>query len=1045
MNPVVEEMQLILKDDELAHYGMPRRSGRYPWGSGEDPYQRNMDFLARYDELKKKGMAEVDIAREMGMFDEKGNPSTGKLRLEKRYCNDERRIYQIQAAKRMKEKEGMGNTEIGRELGLPESTVRSLLDPHSEARTMQARNTAEFIKQRIDEAAAKDPKGKGMIDIGSGTDIELSAAMDLNISKEKLTEALYILEREGYPIYKGGVPQPTNPGQQTNQKVICSPGTEHKEIYEFDRVKALNEDQYISRDGGDTFEKKFYPPASLDSKRLKIRYADEVGPDGFAGIEKDGIVELRRGVPDLSLGESRYSQVRIMVDGTHYIKGMAVYSDNMPDGVDVVFNTNKTKDVPVLGDKKKSILKLVKDDPENPFGSLIKDADQGGQYWYDADTGKRCSANDPTVKNKKLGLINKRADEGDWDEWSNGLPSQFLAKQSKTLAKKQLDLAKAEKQEQFDEIMSLTNPTIKKHLLLDFANTCDSAAVHLKAAALPGQKYHVIIPINSLKDDEVYAPNYENGSKLALIRYPHGGTFEIPILTVNNKNTLGKQVIGDTSVDAVGINKKIADRLSGADFDGDTVMAIPTHDPMNKVKIQSKKMVGPLKELENFDPKMAYGTEAREDGYYNAAGQKIHPMGKKSTQTQMGVISNLITDMTILGAPDDEIVRAVKHSMVVIDAEKHHLDWKTSEIENNISALKKEWQRTVDEDGNIKIGGASTLLSKAKGQHTVVKRQGSPYINDKNSTDPRHPYDPTRPEGALIYKEADDANLLRPKRSVNKKTGVVTLTSTTGEKIKYDPSDAASRAQYQPVKKIDKDTGEVSYVSKSGTITYEMEKRTQKSTNMAETDDAYTLLSSTRHIMEILYADYANSMKAMANQARKEYLTAGKIAYDPQAKAAYAKEVSSLNAKLNNAEKNKPRERAALRIANAEVAAKQKANPDMEPGDIKKARQQAVSKARQTVGSASRRDRNIEITDREWEAIQAGAVSENTLVRILNNTDVDKLKQRAMPRATTTLSTAKVNTIKAMSASNYTIEQIARKLGVSTSTVSKYMKGKGKE
>lgn len=1042
MNPVVEEMQLILKDDELAHYGMPRRSGRYPWGSGKDAYQRSMDFLGRYEIYKKQGMSEVEIAKEMGMFDDKGNPSTGKLRLEKRYCNDERRIYLIQTAKRMKEKEGMGNTEIGRELGLPESTVRSLLDPHSEARTMQARNTAEFIKQRIDEAAAKDPKGKGMIDIGSGTDIELSAAMDLNISKEKLTEALYILEREGYPIYKGGVPQPTNPGQQTNQKVICSPGTEHKEIYEFDRVKALNEDQYISRDGGDTFEKKFYPPASLDSKRLKIRYTDEVGPDGFTGIEKDGIVELRRGVADLSLGESRYSQVRIMVDGTHYIKGMAVYSDNMPDGVDVVFNTNKTKDVPVLGDKKKSILKPIKNDPENPFGSLIKDADQGGQYWYDADTGKRCSANDPTVKNKKLGLINKRADEGDWDEWSNGLPSQFLGKQSLTLAKKQLNLAKVDKQEQFDEIMSLTNPTIKKHLLLDFANTCDSAAVHLKAAALPGQKYHVIIPINSLKDDEVYAPNYENGSKLALVRYPHGGTFEIPILTVNNKNVLGKQIIGATSVDAVGINKKIADRLSGADFDGDTVMAIPTHDPMNKVKIQSKKMVGPLKELENFDPKMAYGTEAREDGYYNAAGQKIHPMGKKSTQTQMGVISNLITDMTILGAPDDEIVRAVKHSMVVIDAEKHHLDWKTSEIENNISALKKEWQRSVDEDGNIKIGGASTLLSKAKGQHTVIKRQGSPYINDKNSTDPRHPYDPTRPEGALIYKEADDANLLRPKRSVDKNTGVVTLTSTTGEKIKYDPSDAASRAQYQPVKKIDKDTGEVSYVSKSGTITYEMEKRTQKSTNMAETDDAYTLLSPTRHLMEIAYADYANSMKAMANQARKEYLTAGKIAYDPQAKAAYAKEVSSLNAKLNNAEKNKPRERAALRIANAEVAAKRKADPNMEPGDVKKARQKAVSKARQTVGSASRRERNIEITDREWEAIQAGAVSENTLVRILNNTDVDKLKQRAMPRATTTLSPAKIDTIKAMSASNYPIEQIARRLGVSTSTVSKYMKGK---
>lgn len=1028
MNPVVEEMQLILQDDELAHYGTPRRSGRYPWGSGDNGYQRNIDFLGRYEKLKEKGLSEKEIAKELGMFDEKGNPSTGKLRLEKRYANDERRIYQIQTAKRLRDKEGMGPTEIGRELDIPESTVRSLLDPHSEARTMKARNTAEFIKKKIDEAAAKDPNGKGMIDIGSGTDIELSAAMDLNISKEKLTEALYILERQGYHVYKGGVPQPTNPGQQTNQKVICSPGTQHKEIYEYDRVHALNEDQYISRDGGNTFEKKFYYPSSLDSKRLKILLADEVGPDGFKGIDKDGLIELRRGVADLSLGESRYSQVRIMVDGTHYLKGMAVYSDDLPDGVDVLFNTNKTSYAKAL--------KPIKSDPDNPFGSLIKDADQGGQYWYDSKTGKRCSANDP---NAKLGLINKRADEGDWEEWSNALPSQFLGKQSKTLAKKQLDLAKADKQEMYDEICSLTNPTIKKHLLQDFANTCDAAAVHLKAAALPGQKYHVIIPVNTLKDTEVYAPNYENGTKLALIRYPHGGTFEIPILTVNNKNPLSKKIIGETSIDGIGLSKHNADRLSGADFDGDTVMAIPTHDPKGKVKIKSTEELPGLK---GFDPQMAYATVAKEDGYYNAAGQKIRPMTKKATQTQMGVVSNLITDMTLAGASTDELARAVRHSMVVIDAEKHKLDYKSSEIENNIAALKKEYQRRVDENGNVKVGGASTILSRAKGEYSVEKRQGSPYINDKNSTDPRHPYDPTKPEGALVYKIADDVNRLRPVRTVNKKTGVVTLTSTTGEKIKYNPDNEDERNIYQPIKKVNKETGEVTYTSKSGDITYKLEGRTQKSTRMAETDDAYTLVSDARHPMELLYADYANSMKSLANQARKEILSTGKIAYDAKAKAVYQKEVDQLNAKLNDAEKNKPRERAALRIANAEVAAKIEANPDMDGGDIKKAKQQAVSRARQTVASVSRRDRNIEITDREWEAIQAGAVSENTLVRILNNTDVDKLKQRAMPRATSTLSQAKINTIKAMSASNYTLKQIADKLGVSTSTVSKYLKGK---
>ena len=53
--------------DELWHYGTPRHSGRYPWGSGKDPYQRTGDFLSRVDELKKKGLGDTDIAKEMGL------------------------------------------------------------------------------------------------------------------------------------------------------------------------------------------------------------------------------------------------------------------------------------------------------------------------------------------------------------------------------------------------------------------------------------------------------------------------------------------------------------------------------------------------------------------------------------------------------------------------------------------------------------------------------------------------------------------------------------------------------------------------------------------------------------------------------------------------------------------------------------------------------------------------------------------------------------------------------------------------------------------
>lgn len=914
-------------EDILMHYGMPKRSGRYPWGSGENPYQHSGDFLSRIEQLKKEGWSETpeNIMKEFGL-------TTTQYRTEKRLATHERRMLDVARAKSLKE-DGLGYTEIGREMGMSESTIRSLLNQHSESRMNAAKKTADFLREQINT--------KGMIDVGAEVERELG------VSREKLNEALHILELEGYPVYKGGIPQATNPGKQINQMVICPPGTEHSEIYNYENVHSLSE--YVSHDGGETFDKFVYPK-SMDSSRLKIRYAEE------GGIDKDGVVEIRRGVDDLSLGESHYAQVRILVDGNKYIKGMAVYSDDMPDGVDVIFNTNKSKSV-----DKMDVLKNIKDDPENPFGSLIK---PGGQSYYIDESGER-----------QLSLINKRSEQGDWDEWKDALPSQFLSKQSLSLAKKQLNLAASDKMAEFDEICSLTNPTIKKHLLSKFADECDSAAVHLQAAALPGQKYHVIIPVNSLSDTEVYAPNYENGTKLALIRYPHGGTFEIPILTVNNKNVAAKNLIGADAIDGIGINSKVAARLSGADFDGDTVMCIPTHDKYGKVKIASTP---PLKGLEGFDPKMAYPERP---------GMKY----MKNTGTQMGIISNLITDMTLKGASQDELARAVRHSMVVIDAEKHKLDYKQSEIDNGIASLKKKYQRYVDEDGNIHEGGASTLISRAKSEVSVDKRQGTPLVNLKG----KRWYDSSKPEGALIYKTADD--------------------------VEYT------------VNKVNKRTGEVTTVTR---------RKKQPSTRMAETDDPYTLISDANTPMERAYAEYASKMKALANKARKEMMTAGKINYSSTANQIYKKEVASLLSKLNLSRLNAPKEREAQRRANAEVLAKIRSNPNMKPGDIKKLRQQALTKYRLQVGSISRRKRNIDITDNEWNAIQSGAVSESILKKILDNTDVDKLRQRATPKNTSTLSSAKINRIKSLSNSNYTVGEIAKILGVSPSTVSKYLKGK---
>lgn len=1006
MNSVLDEMRAVFdgNTDELMHYGTKFHSGRYPYGSGEDPYQHGGDFLSRVERLRKEGWKETaeNVRKEFDM-------SLEDYRNEKYWAEYTRREQQVAKAKSLKEK-GYGNSAIGKEMGVTESTVRSWLNPSSEAKMLAAKQTADFLKEQV--------AAKGMIDVGKNAELYINvgdgAEKKLGISRTKLDQALYALESEGYKVYPSKVAQPTNPGQFTTQLTLCPPGTPYKAVYETDKIRTIEDYKYD--ENTDSYKKKFTYPASLDSKRLMVRYADDVGPDGVKGIEKDGTIELRRGVKDLSLEGDRYSQVRILVDGTHYLKGMAVYSDDMPKGVDVIFNTNKKSDVPALGEKDNTVLKLIKKDPENPFGSTIKDVDQGGQYWYkDSKTGE-----------EKLGLINKKSSEGDWSEWSDSLPSQFLSKQSKTLAKRQLDLAAADRYAEYDSICAINNPTIKKHFLNSFADDCDGAAVNLKAASLPGQKYHVIIPMNNQKDTEIYAPDYKDGTKLALVRYPHGGTFEIPVLTVNNKNAVAKKMLGTDVSDVVGITSKVAEQLSGADFDGDTVMCIPTD--YGKIKIDRK---APLKDLVGFDPKVEYGTKPGKDGArYNDRGEKVKIMTR--TDVEMGVISNLITDMTLSGgATEDELARAVKHSMVVIDAEKHKLDYKRSEIENNIDELKRKYQRTVRPDGTIKEGGASTIISKAKGKTYVDKRRGQAVI-DKET-------------GEKTYKLAKADDLYYVDKTYDKKTGSVTLVTTAGKKITYDSNDPKAVEKYNPVRKYN-DDGTVSYTNKKGDISYRVNTRQQTSTNMAEAKDAYDLVSAAQHPMEIIYADYANSMKALANQARKEMLSTGNLQYSSSAAKTYQKEVDSLLARLNEAEKNSVRERQAIRLANADVKAKKQAaeesGTELKPSDIKKASQQAVTKRRQEVGSVSRRDRNIEISDREWEAIQAGAISENKLKRILANADIDDLRQRATPREKRALSTPQISRINAMSASgNYTIAQIADQLGLSTSTVRKYLKG----
>ena len=146
-------------------------------------------------------------------------------------------------------------------------------------------------------------------------------------------------------------------------------------------------------------------------------------------------------------------------------------------------------------------------------------------------------------------------------------------------------------------------------------------------------------------------------------------------------------------------------------------------------------------------------------------------------------------------------------------------------------------------------------------------------------------------------------------------------------------------------------------------------------------------------------------------------------------------------ADLNEAKKNSIKERTAERLAAAKINERKKVNPDLKGEDLRKYSQRMLSKYREEVGSIPRRKRNINITDKQWEAIQAGAISENKLKLILDNSDPDILRERSIPSNRKGLTPAQISRIKAMANSNFTLQQIADKLGIPKSTVSNALKG----
>lgn len=942
-NYILENSQ----EDELQHEGVLERSGRFPWGSGEHPFQRLGGAHGEFMRLKKQGFTDKEIA-------DRFDCSVTQLRARMAYFNADKTRHYISECAELADK-GMSNLQIAKKLGISETSVRNYLKPSAGVRRDQMFSAMTAIKDTIGD--------HGFVNVGKGTENRM------NIAQDKLRYAVSNLEDEGYNVYSNLRVKQGGSGNYTTVKVVATPDMSFADCFKnMDQMLVMN---HRSEDGGMTF-KKVEPPENISLNRVDFRYAD----DPIPGTNMDGVIELRRGVPDLDLGNAHYAQVRIGVDGTHYLKGMAVYSDDLPDGVDIRFNTNKKRaDGPYNAMKEQ---KTTTDadgntvvDTEDPFGASIKsEADLARRsmvqaHYIDKDGKERLSS---------LNIVNE---EGTWEDWDRNLPSQFLGKQSPKLAKQQLDIDAGSREQQYQEIMSITNPVLKRKMLEDFAGNCDSAAVHLKAASLPRQATHVILPVTSLKEDQVFAPNYKDGEQVALIRFPHGGIFEIPILTVNNSNKEAQGRITKQARDAIGINPKTAEVLSGADFDGDTVLVIPTKGEIRNM--------APLEGLKHFDPKTEYATtkEDRESGAVKLIKTQ------QQSDTQMGVISNLITDMTLRGdATPDELARAVRHSMVVIDAKKHKLDYRQSEKNNRIDDLKKKYQKKYDPETGEEIpgeyGGASTLLSRAKGEIKVPKRRS--YFDIDPET------------GEKIYKETGEM------KRVIKKT--------------KDPA-----------------TGETIWVDKGE------ELATTKSTKMAEAKDAYSLTSGGSKEnpgtkIEGVYAEYANRMKSLANKARKEAVSVKDIPLNPEARKVYSKEVSSLMSQLNEAKKNSPVESKAQALAQSVVRLKKQENPDMTLAEEKKALDKALKKAREIVGA---KRYQIQISDKEWEAIQAGAISKTNLKDIFRFTDQDALKQRALPKETPKVSKANIAVMKSMLERGYTNAEVAERFGISTTTLSKYV------
>ena len=273
--------------------------------------------------------------------------------------------------------------------------------------------------------------------------------------------------------------------------------------------------------------------------------------------------------------------------------------------------------------------------------------------------------------------------------------------------------------------------------------------------------------------------------------------------------------------------------------------------------------------------------------------------------------------------------------------------------------------------------------------------------------------------GEIVY---EYNNRTRPKSQFSKRL------MTPEEREMWDSKDPEKVAQ---VKRNFYQDGRVTY--KNTLVTNEVKKGAEF--------DPYSLVSTgkreTTTRIERIYADHAADLKELARKARKEARATIDISYDPEMNKKYKTEVQMLNEKLSIARKNAPLERQAQLIANAKWATIRYNNPDMDEEHQSKERARLLDSARKSIGAKKLIIGSADnpLTQREWDAIQAGAISKTKLKAILDNSDMSVVKQYAIPRTRNGISPAKLSRAKMMLDRGYSRTDVCNMLEISESTL----------